>query len=136
MPLSTLVSCEDDCIFHRSKRNVETPVDAAMQTAFRRRNGDCLVLMSGRITIDSSPQLRTLLMQAVETPEYESLTVDFYEVAYVDVSGLAILLEVLRTARQLKKSFRLSGLRGRSRYVLEATRLLHLFEEVDRNVPQ
>jgi anti-anti-sigma factor len=107
-----------------------------MQTAFRRRNGDCLVLISGRITIDCSSELRILLMRAIEMPEYESLTVDFYEVAYVDMSGLAVLLEVLRTARKLKKSLRLSGLRGRSRYLLEATRLLHFFEEVDRNVPQ
>jgi anti-anti-sigma regulatory factor len=52
------------------------------------------------------------------------------------VSGLAVLLEVLRAAFGLKKAFRLSGLRERPRYVLEATRLLRLFQEVARDVTQ
>ena len=77
-----------------------------------------------------------LLLQPLEAKDCESLTVDFYEVAYVDTSGLAVLLEVLRAARGLKKKFRLSGLRDRPRYLLEATRLLHLFDEVARELPQ
>jgi anti-sigma B factor antagonist len=107
-----------------------------METAFRRRGGDCLISIFGRITIDSSPDLRILLLQRLGTADCESLTVDFYEVAYVDTSGLAVLLEVLRAARRLNKTFHLSGLRERPRYVLEATRLLHLFDEVSRDVRQ
>jgi hypothetical protein len=45
-----------------------------------------------------------------------------------------VLLEVLRAARALNKTFQLSGLGGRPRYLLEATRLLRLFDEVDREV--
>jgi anti-sigma B factor antagonist len=94
------------------------------------------VSISGRITIGSSPDLRMLLLQALGTADCESLTLDLYDVAYVDTSGLAVLLEVLRAARGLKKMFYLSGLRERPRYLLEATRLLHLFHEVDRDAPQ
>jgi anti-anti-sigma regulatory factor len=47
-----------------------------------------------------------------------------------------VLLEVLRAARRLNKTFHLSGLRERPRYLLEATRLLHLFDEVSRDVWQ
>jgi anti-anti-sigma factor len=79
-----------------------------METAFRRRGGDCVVSISGRITIDSSPDLRVLLMQRLEAADCESLTADFYDVVYVDLSGLAVLLEVLRAARGLKKAFHLS----------------------------
>jgi anti-anti-sigma factor len=107
-----------------------------METACRRRDGDCLVSISGRITIDSSPDLRMLLLQHLETADCKSLTVDFYEVAYVDISGPAVLVEVLKVARGLKKTFRLSGLRGSPRYLLEETRLLHLFDEVARDVEQ
>jgi len=107
-----------------------------METAVQRRGGDCLVSIVGRITIDSSPDLRILLLQRLGTADCESLTVDFYEVAYVDTSGLAVLLEVLRAARRLNKTFHLSGLRERPRYVLEATRLLRLFDEVSRDVRQ
>jgi len=107
-----------------------------MQTAFRRRGGDCLGSISGRITIDSSPDLHLLLLQTLQSADCNSLTVDFYDVAYMDTSGLAVLLEVLRAARRLNKTFHLSGLRERPRYVLEATRLLRLFDEVSRDVRQ
>jgi anti-sigma B factor antagonist len=107
-----------------------------METAFRRAGGNYFVSISGRITIDSSPDLRMLLLQTLQTQDCESLTVDFYDVAYVDTSGLAVLLEVLRAARGLKKKFRLSGLQERPRYLLEATRLLPLFEEVARDIQQ
>jgi len=85
--------------------------------------------MSGKITIDSSPELRVLLLQHLQSPACQSLTIDFYEVDYMDSSGLAILIEILRAARANGKSFHLSRLRGRPRYLFEATRLLHLFDE-------
>jgi anti-sigma B factor antagonist len=116
--------------FHRQKLTV-TP---GMQAAFRRRGGDCLGSISGRITIDSSPDLRLLLLQTLQAADCDRLTVDFYDVAYMDTSGLAVLLEVLRAARGLQKTFQLSGLREHPRYLLEGTRLLRLFDEVDREV--
>jgi anti-sigma B factor antagonist len=81
--------------------------------------------------MDSSPSLRAFLLERLESPGCQTLTADFCEVTYVDTSGLAILVEVLRAARTLGKAFRLSGLRERPRYLLETTRLLHLFDEVN-----
>jgi len=107
-----------------------------METVSRRQGGDWLVSVSGRITIDSSPDLRMLLLQHLESAGCERLTVDLYEVLYVDTSGLAVLLEVLKAARARKKTLSLSGLRDRPRYLLEATRILHLFHEVARDVTQ
>jgi len=92
----------------------------------------CRVELSGRITIDSSPDLQSLLLRRVQSPNCTALTVDLYDVAYIDTSGLAMLMELLRAARLQDKEIRLSGLRERPRYLLEATRLLHLFREVDR----
>jgi anti-sigma B factor antagonist len=89
---------------------------------------DCQVLLSGRLTIDSSPGLREILLQQLQDPSCQSMTADFYEVEYVDTSGLAILVEILKTARIQRKTFHLSRLRERPRYLLEATRLLHLFD--------
>lgn len=99
------------------------------------RGAECAVSLSGRITIDSSPDLRELLLERVNSPDSRSVTVDFYEVAYVDTSGLALLIEILKAARRQGKTVRLSGLRERPRYLLEATRLLHLFDEVNRDTP-
>ena len=47
----------------------------------------CRISLSGRLTIDSSPDLRTLLLERLQSSSCESPTVDFYEVEYVDTSG-------------------------------------------------
>jgi anti-sigma B factor antagonist len=94
-------------------------------------NGDeCQISLSGRITMDSSPDLRALLLKRLQSPNCRSLTVDFCEVPYIDTSGLATLVEVLKSARASGKVFRLTGLQERPRFLLEETRLLHLFDEV------
>jgi anti-anti-sigma factor len=59
------------------------------------------------------------------------LIVDFSEVVYIDTSGLAVLVQVLKSARHLGKRLRLTGLRERPRYLLESTGLLRLFDEAD-----
>jgi anti-anti-sigma factor len=75
------------------------------------------------------------LLLHLESPSCQILTADFCEVEYVDTSGLAMLVEVLKAARIQGKSFQLSGLRKRPRYLLEATRLLHIFHEVNAECP-
>ena len=109
--------------------------DAEVRATCRDGADGCRVELSGRITIDSSPDLQSLLLRRVQSPNCSTLTVDLYDVAYIDTSGLAMLMELLRAARLRSKELRLSGLRERPRYLLEATQLLHLFQEVDRGRP-
>ena len=94
------------------------------------QGAQCQLSLSGRITNDSSPDLRLLLLRRLQSPNCQSLTLDFYEVAYIDTSVLAILVEALRSARSQGKTLHLSRLRERPRYLLEETRLLHLFDQV------
>jgi anti-sigma B factor antagonist len=96
----------------------------------------CTLTLSGRITIDSSPGLRDVLLRRVQSTDCQILTLDFCEVAYIDMSGLAVLVEVLKAARAQGKSLQLSRLQERPRYFLEATRLLHLFVEVNPEIPE
>ena len=114
-------------------RRTEKPIslDRDIRAVPEHRGTECQVRLSGRITIDSSPGLRLLLLRSLEAPTCQILTVDFHDVTYIDTSGLAILVEVLKSARAQAKMFRLSGLQERPRYLLEATRLLHLFQEVN-----
>ena len=104
-------------------------LDAEIRAVCEQHGDDCQVSLSGRITIDSTPDLRALLLRQVESSSCQTVTVDFREVGYVDTSGLAMLVEILRAARTQGKTFQLSGLQERPRYLLEATRLLHLFHE-------
>jgi anti-sigma B factor antagonist len=85
--------------------------------------------LSGRITIDSSPALRASLLRAVRAPECQRLEVNFSEVVYIDTSGIAVLVEVLKSARYLGKKLELSGLHDSPRYIFESTGLLSFFEE-------
>src|ERR1700683_2475072 len=111
-------------------------LDADLRVVCENRGAECQVSLTGRITIDSSPDLRALLLQRLESPSCQILTVDFCEVAYVDTAGLAILVEILKAARTHGKTFHLSGLRERPQYLLEATRLLPLFNEVNPEIPR
>ena len=104
-------------------------LDADIRAVCEHRGDECQIRLSGRITIDSSPNLRALLLLRLEPSSCQILT-DFREVAYVDTSGLAMLVEILKAARTQGKALQLSGLRERPRYLLEVTRLLHLFHEV------
>jgi anti-sigma B factor antagonist len=111
-------------------------LDAEIRAVHKQLGSECQVSLSGRITIDSSPELRLLLLQSLESSICQILTVDFCDVVYVDTSGLAMLVEILKAARTKGKALRLSRLRERPRYVLETTRLLHLFDEVNVEIPR
>jgi len=101
-------------------------------TAVSERNEEtCCVKLAGRISIDSSPDLRLFLFRKLRSIACPVFTADLREVTYMDTSGLAVLVEFLKAARQSSRRFQLSGLRERPRYLLEASGVLHLFEEVD-----
>jgi anti-sigma B factor antagonist len=103
---------------------------------FEHRGVECQAVLTGRITIDSSPELRETLLKQLVSPSCRTLTVDFNGVAYVDTSGLAMLVEILKAARTQGKEFQLTGLKERPRYLLETTRLLRFFHEANSNTVQ
>jgi anti-anti-sigma factor len=83
--------------------------------------------LSGRIDIDSAPDLRRVLLHRLGLPACRTLTVNSEYIVYIDIAGIATLLEVLKAARLLGKQLVLKGLREKPRYLFEVTRLLHLF---------
>jgi len=87
-----------------------------------------LVCLNGRISIDSSPDLRERLLAILDRESLPTLTIDLAEVSYIDCSGLATLLEALKITYARKTILQLRGLHDRPRYLLEVTGLLSLFE--------
>jgi anti-sigma B factor antagonist len=110
--------------------------DSDLRVECGQHGAECRLSFAGRITIGSAPKIRTLLLERVQSPDCLSLAVDLQQVAYVDTSGLAILLETLKAARMQRKAVHLSGLQERPRYLFEAMRLLPLFDGVNREGPQ
>ena len=94
----------------------------------RESEGGVLVSLSGRVTIDSSPHLRKQLLTLLSRPAVPNLTVDLAEASYVDCSGIATLIEALRTAHQRHGKLTLRGVRDAPRHLLEVTGLLGLFD--------
>jgi anti-sigma B factor antagonist len=122
-----------DFIWRRTAKPAS--LDGDIRTVFEQHGTECQVGLSGSITIDSSPDLRMVLLQTLQSDQCQTLIVDLNDVEYVDTAGLAILVEILKVARTHGKTFHLVRISQRPRYLLEATRLLHLFEEVNKGEP-
>jgi len=118
------------------KRPAAATLEVTIEAASPGHGSNCLIAITGPITVDSSPDLRARLLQCLREPKCEGIVIDFLGVAYIDTSALAVLLEVFKAARTLNKQVHLHGLRDRPRYLFETTRLLRLFEKTDLNTPE
>jgi len=97
-----------------------------MTTATREQTGTTIVDVTGDIDMGTSPDLRKTLLESLKkTPR---LLVNMREVRYVDSSGIASLVEVLKEARNKEKRLVLFGLNTVVHEVLQLTRLSKIFE--------
>jgi anti-anti-sigma factor len=88
--------------------------------------------LGGRVSVDSSPDLRKRLHNVLKRQSLPTLTIDLAELTRIDCSGVTTLIEALRVARSRNTLLLLRGLRDRPRYLLEITGLLRLFETNER----
>ena len=86
-----------------------------------------VVSIEGRVTVDTSGDMRRTLRNVLRSKPAK-MTVDLTKVSYIDSSGLATLLEAVRTARKQNTRLILRGIQGQPRYFFEITGLNHLFE--------
>jgi len=85
--------------------------------------------LSGRLNIESSPDLRHHLLSALlrQSPP-EAVVIDFAGISYMDTSGIATLIEGLKIARTNGVAMRLQGLQGRLLHLFQATSIGTLFD--------
>ena len=108
-----------------SGSNLEISVD--------RLGNDAIVRPSGRINVDSSPDLRDCLLAILSTePLPRAIIVDLAGVPYIETSGIATLVEALRIARHRKAIFYLQGLSGSVLRLFEVTGAVTLFDRGSR----
>ncbi len=107
-----------------SSSNLEISVDQV--------GNDAMVRLSGRIDVDSSPDLRDRLRTLLSPGTLpQTIIVDLAGIAYIETSGIATLIEALRIARHHQTNFRLQGLSGAVLRLFEVTGVLALFETND-----
>jgi anti-sigma B factor antagonist len=97
-----------------------------MNTATRTSKGTTIVDVSGNIDFGNSRGLRKTLLESLK--DTDRLAINLIAVKYIDSSGLASLLEVLKEARGTQKKLVLFGLTVAVREVLQLTRLNGVFE--------
>jgi anti-sigma B factor antagonist len=85
------------------------------------------VAIAGRVTVDSSPHLRSVLLELLRRGAVPIVVIDLSAVSYLDVSGIATLLEALKAARERSVKLRLAGLGGQVRILAEIAQLDTIF---------
>jgi len=97
-----------------------------MIIATREQTQATIVDVTGDIDMGTSPGLRKTLLDSLKTTP--RLLVNLRAVRYIDSSGIASLVEVLKEARNKEKRLVLFGLNTAVREVLQLTRLSKIFE--------
>jgi anti-anti-sigma factor len=103
--------------------------ESALGITVLQTNHEVVVQLTGRIDVDSSPDLRDrlrTLLSAEALPQ--TIVVDLTGVPYIETSGIATLIEALRIARHHQTNLRLQGLSGAALRLFEVTGVLALFE--------
>jgi anti-sigma B factor antagonist len=86
-----------------------------------------LVEISGEVDLYSSPQLRRKVLELTKS-KTPVILIDLKNVRYMDSSGVATLIEGLKSSHQYNGRLILSGLKLEVREVFELTRLDTVFE--------
>jgi anti-sigma B factor antagonist len=98
-----------------------------LQVETRRAGAHTIVSVTGRVTVDSSPQLRPVLHEAIDAAPAAGVVIDFTAARYLDTSAIATLLEAATLASKRGVPLSVTGLSGETRLVAEATELDRIF---------
>jgi len=86
-----------------------------------------MVAVAGRATVDSSPYLRSVLLGLLRRGPDPVVVIDLSALSYLDMSGIATLLEALKAARESSVKLRLTGMSGQARTLAEIAQLDTIF---------
>ena len=104
-----------------SSSNVAIAVDRIGENA--------IVRLTGRVDVDSSPDVRDRLQAILSSdPLPHAVSVDLAGVTSIEASGIATLIEALKVARQREIRFHLQG-HGSVFQLFESAGLLALFDK-------
>jgi anti-sigma B factor antagonist len=106
---------------------VKPPGAAALTIDTSSGQSESTVRVSGSLVVDTSPQLRAFLLQALERRVGPAIVIDLSRVTYLDTSGVATLLDAARVARAHAVRLRVVGVAGEPKMlaqVIEMDRIL------------
>lgn len=89
------------------------------------RTDATVVALDGDVDLQSSPDARAALLEAVDT--HRGVVVDLSGVTYIDSSGIAALVEALQRSRRVGRPFALAAVSDPALRVLRLARLDRVF---------
>jgi len=92
------------------------------------------VTVAGRVTVDSSPHLRSVLLDLLKRAASPLVVIDLSAVSYLDMSGIATLLEVLKAAHENSVTLRVAGISGQAGALAEIVQLDAIFRSLGSEV--
>ncbi len=98
-----------------------------LQIAVTQGEDGTILCLSGRVSVDSSPLLRSRLLAVLRSKQSLTVIVDLTKSSSVDCSGIATLIEALKVARNHNVDLRLTGLHGRLKNLFEISGVMSLF---------
>jgi len=85
-----------------------------------------VVDVDGEVDLGTSPAFRRTLFEAL--PTVGKLALNLAAIRYIDSSGIATLIEVLKRSQHLKKEFVLFGLSPAVQEVFRLTHVIRVFQ--------
>ena len=85
-----------------------------------------VVEVEGEVDLDTSRDLRRTLFETL--PTVRKVALNLGAIRYIDSSGIATLIEVLKHAQKLKMQFVLFGLSPAVQEVFRLTHVIRIFE--------
>jgi anti-sigma B factor antagonist len=95
--------------------------------SFRMEQRTQIAVVRGEIDLHNSPKLRIRLLHLLDENNPTKLVLNLADVPYMDSSGVAVLVEMLRRLRKTQGSVVLAGLQPRVRGILEIAQLTSVF---------
>jgi anti-sigma B factor antagonist len=94
-----------------------------MEVKSSQQDGVSIFKINGEINISTSPELK----KSLEKNPSKKVVIDLEKVGYIDSSGLATLVELLKKTKSAGGSLALAGMSDKVRSLFEITKLDKLF---------
>ena len=98
-----------------------------MQINSEEKNGISIFRINGDIDLESSPEVKKFFDQ-IAAEKKDKVVINLKEVNYVDSSGLATLVEILKNLRTYEGKLKLTNLSEKVKGLFEITKLDKLFD--------
>lgn len=102
-----------------------------MQVSMNEKDGISICRVDGEIDINTAPQLKKTFDRLVREKK-EKIIINMEKVSYIDSSGLATLVELLKNFRKYGARLKLAGLSAKVKSLFEITKLEKLFDIQDK----